>query len=253
MEHIKNFIKFCTFITLTIFLVNFTGKIFVLESVNDDSKQGQTYTTLGYYKLPKNTIDVLFVGDSTILLGVSPMELWEQAGIVSYNYSSVSVRTYATYYLLEEALKTQNPKVVVIDPDTMFYKYQFDEPSQRAHINYFRNNYTKFKMVNDKNYEFTFEDKVSAFIPLLRYHDRWNELKVNDFTKVTKDYTSYTKGLTMYATVSPSPTANTYMNSPNDKITYQNNSYEYLEKIYNLCKEKGIELFILAIPDSREW
>lgn len=253
MEHVKNFIKFCTFVALTFFLVIKAGDVFVPEQVNKGSRQGQTYTTVGFYELPKNSIDVLFMGDSTLLNGISPMELWNKAGIISYNNSATSVRTYATYYLLQEALKTQTPKVVVIDPDTMFYKYKFDEPLQRAHINYFKNNYTKFQMVNDPNYDFTFEDKVSAFFPLLRYHGRWKELKAKDFAKLTKDYTSYTKGLVMTSTVKPSPRGQIYMNKPNDKIKFENNSYEYLEKIYNLCKENNIELFILEIPDSKDW
>lgn len=253
MEHVKNFIKFCTFITLTFFLIIKTGDVFVVESVNKGSEQGQTYTTVGFYELPKNSIDVLFVGDSTLLNGISPMELWKKAGIVSYNNSVTSIRTYATYYLLQEALKTQTPKVVVIDPDTMFYKYNFYEPLQRAHINYFKNNYIKFQMINDPNYDLTFEDKVSAFFPLLRYHSRWKELKTKDFAKLTKDYTSYTKGLVMTSSVKPSTTGETYMNKSNDKIKFENNSYEYLEKIYNLCKEKNIELFILEIPDSKDW
>lgn len=253
MEHVKNFIKFCTFVALTFFLFVKAGDVFVVESVNKGSKQGQTYTTLGFYELPKNSIDVLFMGDSTLLNGISPMELWNKAGIVAYNGSVYSTRTYATYYLLQEALKTQTPKVVVIDPDTMFYKYEFYEPLQRAHINYFKNNYTKLQMINDPNYDFTFEDKVSSFFPLLRYHDRWKEIGVKDFAKLTKDYTSYTKGLVMTSTVKPSSTGNTYMNKPNNKIKFENNSYEYLEKIYNLCKEKNIELFILEIPDSKDW
>lgn len=254
MVKIKNLVKFCCFLIITIFLINKLGRIFIQDNVNEDgSKQGPTYTSIGFYKLPKNTIDVLFMGDSTFLHGISPMEIWHETGIISYNNSANSARTYATYYLLEEALKYQNPKLIVIDPDTMFYKYKSFEPAQRQHINYFKNNLTKLKMVNDPNYDFSFEDKVSSFIPLLRYHSRWNELKISDLFKNTEDFSSYTKGLVMANTSIPSRNWENYMKQPNKNLTYENNSYEYLEKIYKICQQRNIELFILQIPDSVTW
>ena len=46
---------------------------------------------------------------------IIPAKLWKENGFTSYALGAPSVRTYALYYLLEEALKTQKPKVVVME------------------------------------------------------------------------------------------------------------------------------------------
>lgn len=250
---IKNLIKFIIFIFITLFLIYIIGIILTPETISKSGLQGQTITTKGYYELPNNSIDVLFLGDSTMLNAVSPMELWNKYGIVSYNHSVSSVRTYGTYYLLKDALKTQTPKLVVIDSDTMFYKYKFNEPHQRAHIDHIKNPYIKFELINDKNYPFSFMDKLSTYFPLFRYHSRFSEFKFKDLKKINKKYYSITKGFVMASSVKPSMDADTYMNDYNDKIKFENNSYEYLEKIYEYCQEKNIPLMIMQLPNSRDW
>lgn len=252
-ESVKNLFKFIIFVSITLFLIYKVGIIFVPETISNGGLQGQTITTKGYYELPSNSIDVLFLGDSTMLNAVSPMELWNNFGIVSYNYSVSSVRTYGTYYMLKDALKTQNPKLVVIDSDTMFYKYKFNEPHQRAHIDHLKNLFVKYELVNDENYPFSFMDKLSTYFPLLRYHSRWNELKLKDIKKLNKNYYSVTKGFVMASSVIPSENSEIYMDEYNENVNFENNSYEYLEKIYNYCTEKNILLMILQTPNSRDW
>lgn len=252
-DNVKNLIKFIIFITFTYILILKVGEVFIPENILKDNIQGQTITTKGFYELPKNSIDVLFVGDSSLLNSVSPMEMWNKEGITSYNHSNSSIRTYGLYYVLEDALKTQSPKVVVIDTDTMFFYYKIDEPLHRAHIDHLTNSISKFKLVNNENYEFTFEDKVSSFLPLLRYHSRWQELKIRDFSKLTRNYESVTRGFVMAKTVKPSTRWQTYMNEYDENVKFENDSPKYLEKIYELCHSKGITLMLMQAPNTRDW
>lgn len=249
---ISNLIKFCLFTCLTIFLVLKVGIVFIPET-NVRNIQGQTYTIKGYYKLKKNTIDVLFLGDSSMLRAISPMEMWKSDGITSYNYSVNSVRMYGTYYLLKDALKTQKPKVVVIDPVTVFYKWNNAEELQRISMDYLDNSLTKLEMINNPNFKNTFEDKVSYIFPLLRYHSRWNEMKINEIEKLTRDYTSATRGFVMSWAVKPNKSGNSYMEKLDQTKTFENNSEEYMLKINELCKKNGIKLLILGIQDTKVW
>lgn len=244
---VKNLLKCSIFILLTFFLVFKTGEIFIPE------RNTATYTVKGFYKMPKNSVDVLFLGDSSVLRAVSPMEIWDKHGIVSYNYSLSSLRTYGIYYLLQDALKTQKPEIVVIDPDTMFYHYDFSEPQQRLSMDYLKNNEVKYKMINDEHYIFSFEDKVSAFIPLLRYHTRWYDLRAVELSKITNDYKPIFKGFNTISSVKPNIKNIDYMDKYNEKIKYENDSLEYLDKIFDICKENDIELMILQVPDAKVW
>lgn len=250
--NIKNLIKFCTFITIAFFTILKLGEVFIPESILA-KQQGNIYTIKGYYKLPKNSIDVLFLGDSSIQRAISPMEMWHNAGIASFNYSVTSLRTYGAYYLLKEALKTENPKLVVIDPATMFYHYAGNEALDRVPIDYLNNSKNKFNMINDDNYKMTFEDKVSLFFPIFRYHSRWQDITADSIQKLTKDYSSITRGFVMSYAINPNVNRDSYMKNYNNKVKFENNQDEYLKKIIDLCNSKNIKLMILSIPDTASW
>lgn len=251
-KNISNLLKFTIFISLTIFLTLKIGKIFIPET-SDKTFQGITYTINGFYELEKNSIDVLFMGDSSMLRAVSPMEMWESEGITSYNYSVTAARMYTLYYLVKDALKTQSPKVIVIDPITMYYTYETREPIQRMSFDYLKNNNVKFEMMNDPSFENTFEDKASILFPILRYHSRWTEMEFDEIEKINKDFSSVTKGFVMSYAVKPNLKGYSYMDNKDESIKFEHDADYYLLKINEVCKEKGIKLMILGIEDSLVW
>lgn len=94
MRKLLIFIRLVIFFTIMFFGIIILGKIFTPKWKNGTLSQadGQDYTINGYYELTKNSIDVLFLGDSSIYKSVSPMEIYQQTGITSYNYSVSSAR-----------------------------------------------------------------------------------------------------------------------------------------------------------------
>ena len=69
---------------------------------------------------PEQTIDVLVAGDSESYTSVSPMDLWEKTGIAAYDCGQPGQRIQETYYILKTAFKTQSPKLVLFETNTMF-------------------------------------------------------------------------------------------------------------------------------------
>lgn len=253
MKKISNLCKLIIFISLTIFLINKVGEIFIPEQIYDDKGfQGQTVTIKGYYELPKNTLDVLFLGDSSLMKGVSPMELWNDYGIASYVFGINWGRMYSFYYNLKDALRYQNPKLVVIDPVTLYYDHEPAESHLRVSVDYMKTSKVKLEMINDEIYNNTFEDKISIIFPLLRYHTRWTEMTKEELKKLNKKYHSSTKGFIMVGNVKSNKLGNSYMmNEKNIKMPERYK--EYLIKIIKLCKEKNIKLMIAAVQDVRVW
>ena len=253
MKKISNLCKLIIFISLTIFLINKVGEVFIPEKVHTNRNiQGETYTIKGFYQMPKNEIDVLFLGDSSLMRGVSPMELWNDYGITSYNYGISCARMYTLYYVLQDALRYQNPKLVVIDPVTLYYNVEPSEEQSRISMDYMKTSKVKLEMINDKIYNNTFEDKVSLIFPLLRYHSRWTELKLEEFAKLSRQYYTPIRGYLMSTQIKPNKLGNSYMTyESNKKIPerYKN----YLIKIIELCKKKNIKLMIAGIQDVRVW
>lgn len=67
-----------------------------------------------YYK-DRSDHEVLFVGDCEVYENFSTIELWRKYGITSYIRGSAQQLTWQSYYLLEDALKHETPKVVVFN------------------------------------------------------------------------------------------------------------------------------------------
>ena len=68
-----------------------------------------------YYTLPRNSVDVLFIGSSHAYRNIDPAVLYEEQGISAYVLGSPSQPIWNTYYYLNEALGTQSPRVVFIE------------------------------------------------------------------------------------------------------------------------------------------
>lgn len=68
MKKLFIFIRLVIFFTIMFALIIVLGKVFTPKWKNGTLSEmdGQDYTINGYYELPKNSIDVLFLGDSSI-------------------------------------------------------------------------------------------------------------------------------------------------------------------------------------------
>lgn len=68
-----------------------------------------------FYQADKNSIDVLFFGSSHAHCTIDHGLLWDQYGMAGYTLSAGSQEIDSTYYFVRETLKTQNPKVIVVE------------------------------------------------------------------------------------------------------------------------------------------
>lgn len=255
MKKLFIFIRLVIFFTIMFALIIVLGKVFTPKWKNGTLSEmdGQDYTINGYYELPKNSIDVLFLGDSSIFKGVSPIEIYEQTGITSYNYSVSSARIYLLYYILEDAYKYQKPKVIMIDPLTLFYTEKEVEGERRKSFDYMKFGKTKYEMINDDFFEFDFKEKLSYYFPLFRYHSRWNEINMSNVKKTFGSYHSITKGYIMSTKINPRYTGFNYMNPSNKKVVMKDYTKKYLDMFVKFCKDNDIDLVFLGIPDTRAW
>lgn len=57
--------------------------------------------------------DVLFFGSSHILTAMSPMDLWNEYGITSYNFANSNERLATTFWVMKNAFNYNKPKMVV--------------------------------------------------------------------------------------------------------------------------------------------
>ena len=85
----------------------------------------------GSFFSEKQDIDVFFMGTSHVLDGVTPMELWRDYGISTYNMATSSETLGMTEQILKLCIQTHKPKVAVIDvyyidkPDDLEWTYSY--------------------------------------------------------------------------------------------------------------------------------
>jgi len=196
-----------------------------------------------YYDNAGNN-DVIFVGDCECYENISPITLWEQYGITSYIRGSAQQLIWQSYYLLEEMLEIETPKVVVFNVLSMKYNEPQNEAYNRLTLDGMKWSSSKVKAIKASMMED--EEFISYVFPLLRYHSRWSELSSEDFEYMFKTKRSFHQGYLMRVDTRP---VTAYPNvRPLADYQFGETSYEYLDKITALCEEKGVQLVLMKAP-----
>lgn len=174
----------------------------------------------------ENTIDVLFVGDSESYCSFSPMLIWEKHGYTSYVCGTPLQPLYDSSRYIQQAFKTQKPKVVVLETDVIFRKYGLG------------------------SYLFS---KGQSYFSVLQYHDRWKNLSINDFgSAVSYTWTDDNKGYRYSNKVVPATNLD-YMKYTEQSEEIPKMNELCLLEIIELCKKNDAELFFVSTPSTKNW
>ena len=135
------------------------------------------------YEEPRDSLDVVFVGSSHILNGAFPLELWHEYGIVSNNLGQHGQSIPISYYMVQEAIRTQHPGCIVLDAYMLYYPdliYEGDGNSHKS-IDNMAWAGPKLRAIFDL---FPWEDRWDYLVPLSFYHGRWKELDPEDLAPI---------------------------------------------------------------------
>lgn len=229
----KRIAKISCFVIILTMLFNIVNNVLIYKD--------NAYKVRSFYDMPKDSCDVVFIGSSTMLTGVQPMELWNKYGIASYNLAQHGQSFPITYYMLRESIRYQHPKVVVIDVHTI-YRNDKDFSNEFAHLTLdnIPLSLNKIEAVNDV----IAADKRCEFIlPITKYHARWKELSPEDLGKETKDVWrgTYFRG--------GQKSFNLLTNVKETETKELNEiGVSYLQKIISTCKENNIQLLLTNMP-----
>lgn len=200
----------------------------------------------------KEDFDILFFGSSHVINGIFPMELWNDYGLVSYNFGGHANTLATSYWMMENVFDYTNPKLVVVDCLGLGNNAKTGVGFSNVHLSFdaFPLNFTKcsavFDLLNDDLMK-TAEDidqrtKMSLLWDYSVYHSRWNELSSSDFNMVS----SREKGAESRIAVSV-PVEITDV--PSDKkLEGDRTSIDYLCKMIEECESRGIEILLLYLP-----
>lgn len=186
--------------------------------------------------------DVLFLGSSHVYFGISPLDLYHNYGITSYNLAMMGNYIPSNYYHLKEVLKLFKsqkralPKVVVVDISAD------GDRVTRLHSGWdaFPLSKNKMEMARSLVPE---QDRLEMLIPFALYHSRWNELSKEDFVMNINRF--YGMGEGGYGVVYP---ADEIVSDSSDIVEVDLNTLNYLNQIEEECEMLGIKLIFIHIP-----
>lgn len=136
--------------------------------------------------------DVLIVGDSLMINGVYPMELWRDYGIAAYNAASYGNTLPVTYWTMVNALDYAKPKLVVIGVKDVEKSYKLSGSSSDVHTAFdcYPLSLNKMRAIRDlMDDPYAVDDSGARYadmkweylFTLGKYHGRWSELTRRDF------------------------------------------------------------------------
>ena len=237
---LKRFISILIVIALAGGLLYFAGRLLMPKYINDII-EGRLIEE--YYDNAGGN-DVIFVSDCECYENISPIKMYEEYGITSYIRGSSQQLIWQSYYLLEETLRYDTPKVVVFNVLSMKYNEPQNEAYNRMTLDGMRWSSSKWNSIKASMTDE--EDMITYLFPLLRYHSRWSELTVEDFEYLFKTKKSFHQGYLMRVDVRPVTDYPTVV--PLADYSFGDNAWYYLNKITALCKEKGIPLVLMKAP-----
>lgn len=236
----KNLIKIVCFMSICALLFFCFHKVF-------NFKYGDgIYSLTKFYEEPEDSIDVLCFGSSHIFENVNTGILWEEYGIASFNLCGSIQPMWNSYYYMKEALKTQEPKLMILD---VFGATQTEEYIDHSRI--IKNNYglkpsrDKIGSVIASSPE---ESRIGYLLEYPTYHSRYSEIGRADFAEhtgraiyknwkgfgINTNTTSYSEPKSFYTDETAGLT---------DKVE------QYLLKIIQLSKEHNIPLLLIKAPN----
>ncbi|MBQ7152674.1 MAG: SGNH/GDSL hydrolase family protein [Clostridia bacterium] len=198
-----------------------------------------------YYDEPVSH-DVLFVGDCEVYECFIPSVLYQEYGITSYVRGSAQQLIWQSYYLLEEMLERESPKVVIYSVMALKYGTPQNEAYNRMTLDGMQWSKSKWNAIKASMTEG--ENMLSYIFPILRFHSRWSDLSSEDFTYLfSKDPVTYGGYLPQTGVV---PKTSTREGDKLKDYRLPETSMAYLDKMLKLCRSHGAELVLLKSPTN---
>ena len=205
----------------------------------------------GFYALDRNSIDVAFVGSSQIFANINPLLIWKEYGISSYDMTSSSQRIWISRYYVQEILKYQSPKVIVLEVMKFFEEAPNDEDRNRKALDYMRFSKEKVEAIRESIRDCPDETMISYIFPIIRFHQRWKNLVPDDFTYITSDKKTYMYGYAPRYGIEEQ-TLGLFLPSVPDSGIISGRNRKMIRDIADICRQSGTDLVLIRTP-QKDW
>ena len=225
---VNRFIKTVSFL-LIVFLLLSTASNILQPKNNKQEESIHYYKARGFYGEPKNSLDIIAIGNSNIGAGLSPLDLWKRWGYTSYTCAKTFQNVCEAYKMLEEVLTCQTPKLVILEVDGTY---------QGGAVT---------------GLDETMGAEIEDLFPVMEYHNRWKSLsKINIFQKPQFTWRNEEKGFILSKNTK-GYTGKENMVETNKISKIQPYVLFYLNKFISLCKSNHCQILFVEMPSIFSW
>lgn len=239
-------------VLIFLLLLSWTSMVFTPKGGGKSEDGMMGYIVSGYRGEKKNSIDVVFCGNSDMYYSFSPMEMWNEYGVPSYTIGQPWQNPQKAYKRLKHILQYQTPKLFVLEVDGAFSTSNGTKGKNRSFSKKITDNIANFRR-NFVNIDDGLGTAIGFQFPVFKYHQRWSELTKNDFTELDGAYRYVCKGYVLEGRTKPYQGGMDYMSYSGEKEPIDKSNLNYINKIIDLCKKKGIQLLFLEVPSASSW
>lgn len=241
-------ILLCFWLRLVCFALLALAMLFYANYVLTPKHDYGICSMVNLYRQEPDSIDVLAVGTSLTYAGVNTNVLWAEYGIAAYDLCSAEQPFWVSYYVIREALKTQHPRLILLDAKSSIYTQDFSRRGRTILSTYgiagLENRIGAIQACVE-----TPQEAVGYILGLPEVHSNYQRLTFSDFRLPPdnggrgENWKGFIEAKGVEAHERPSLVYNSVRRNMNAR------QEEYARKIFALAQQEGIELMLIGIPN----
>lgn len=198
-----------------------------------------------FARLPRDSVDVVFLGTSHQFCSIDTDLLYEEYGINGFMLATSAQTIPMSYYAAMEAIELQHPKAIVLE--VLYCANDFRTVTPEMSHTFFDGMpdcRAKREGIEDLIEE---EERIYYYLNLGRYHSRWKELTEKDFqpdrTNPRGNYFCNTINANRNIPVIPREETK---EMPEEML-------RYLEMMVGLCRDNDVAMIWYVAPFNALW
>ena len=210
---------------------------------------GNAKNRRSFYHLPRNSVDLLLVGSSNMFCTVDPVQLYDEFGLLSYDFGSSSQMLDMSLLYLQEAFKYQQPRVVAIE---VLKTYEDAEDPNWDLGKSYHWGYPTLKFSPEKLHSILHlcrirqENPLDYLFPGVAQHTRWREVQWADVAALLPTGQPVDPMLGFVPLDGVEPIAPDYEREGQSVIPASN--VHWYREISALCREHGAQVVWFRAP-----
>lgn len=245
MEKIRPFLRIIAFLVVFVLVVYCLS--YLAKPVFSDVKN-----ICGFYGEKENSLDVVYIGGSAAFVYYAPLTAWEEYGIVSYVYGANTIQAELYETLIREVLKTQHPKLLILDARAFQYRDSQNEDAQppaevpyRNTLNGLRLSLNKAAFIHKYVGSQVEGQRLPYYLDLLKYHQNIGDFKPENVKFLLGTYQHPFCGFHFVQKQAPIPR---YEFATTEKAAVSPDTEEILQDLLSFLNSTGIDCLFVVSP-----